>query len=274
MRNDPICVNPPAIVRATEEWSINEVKDEIVDDHGHQQRHASHAIEYGRRVGEKLLRIKGRLAHGQFQGWIEKNMPFNYRQAARYMRIAREWGKIVKSDNVSLLNVDESLKLLTEDPPAEQHAKSGEVPFAPAGEPEREPGDMTPAELEQDKLDTELKAAIQAVLCKDCKRKGVSCDKCRAAIYKLQNPSDEAPAPPKKPTGPKKPPSTNGQPVFLWPDYQKSYGETVRAVDKICNGYGVPVVAPEAEALRHRLDDWNKDFKAWAAKVSKQKVPE
>jgi Protein of unknown function (DUF3102) len=46
------------------------------------------AIEFGR----LLAIVKQRVGHGGFEGWIRNFAPFRPRTAARYMRIAKQWG--------------------------------------------------------------------------------------------------------------------------------------------------------------------------------------
>src|SRR5580704_15392630 len=46
------------------------------------------AVEFGR----LLSIVKQRVGHGCFEGWIRQFAPFSPRAAARYMRIAKQWG--------------------------------------------------------------------------------------------------------------------------------------------------------------------------------------
>ena len=60
------------------------------------ERAAKTAASDFRAAGEMLLRAKEKLPHGEFQAWVEANIKRSYRQAARWMRLA-------KSDAMSLL---------------------------------------------------------------------------------------------------------------------------------------------------------------------------
>jgi hypothetical protein len=48
------------------------------------------------RSGEVLIELKESLGHGNFEMWVEQNLPYSFRTAQRYMRRARE-----KNDNLS-----------------------------------------------------------------------------------------------------------------------------------------------------------------------------
>jgi Protein of unknown function (DUF3102) len=47
------------------------------------------AIEFGR----LLAIVKQKVGHGSFEGWIRAFAPFSPRTAARYARIAKQWGR-------------------------------------------------------------------------------------------------------------------------------------------------------------------------------------
>ena len=40
-------------------------------------------------IGEELIEVKQKLAHGEFKPWVEANCSFSYKSAARYMQIAK-----------------------------------------------------------------------------------------------------------------------------------------------------------------------------------------
>lgn len=77
--------------------------------HADAVKHATSAIDYAKKAGELLLRVKQKLPHGAFGGWLEANCSVSERQAQRYMSAAQ--GKpvpvreIAKSDTVSDLPV-------------------------------------------------------------------------------------------------------------------------------------------------------------------------
>ena len=40
-------------------------------------------------IGEELVAVKQKLAHGEFKPWVEANCTFVYRRAAEYMQVAK-----------------------------------------------------------------------------------------------------------------------------------------------------------------------------------------
>lgn len=74
--------------------------------HADAVKHASSAIDYAKTAGELLLKVKQKLPHGAFGGWLEANVEVSERQARRYMAAAQ--GKplpmrTLKTDTVSVL---------------------------------------------------------------------------------------------------------------------------------------------------------------------------
>jgi hypothetical protein len=59
--------------------------------HHHQQAclRAGEAINHAIEAGKLLMRVKARLPHGEFGGWLEKNLDVTDRQARRYMAAAQ-----------------------------------------------------------------------------------------------------------------------------------------------------------------------------------------
>ncbi len=84
--------------------------------HADAVKHATSAIEYAKQAGELLLKVKQKLPHGAFGGWLEANVTVSARQAQRYMAAAQ--GKALsmrkvkealpapaKNDTVSLFKI-------------------------------------------------------------------------------------------------------------------------------------------------------------------------
>lgn len=74
------------------------------------------AILYAIDCGEALINAKALVKHGEFQGWIEANCTVKYRQAAKYMQLAKHWPELSKvhSDALLELSIDENLALLVQ----------------------------------------------------------------------------------------------------------------------------------------------------------------
>ncbi len=64
------------------------------------------------RIGELLLSAKSELQHGEFEKWIEGNLPFTPRTARSYMRLYRERDRL-KTETVS--DLTSAYKLLSHD---------------------------------------------------------------------------------------------------------------------------------------------------------------
>ncbi len=60
----------------------------------------------------------------------------------------------------------------------------------------------------------------------------------------------------------------NGKPLFDWRAFNDVFGKLVRQIDTLGGAYKCNN-GPEAEGLRRRLAEWQKDFKAWHKKVAK-----
>lgn len=60
-------------------------------------------LQAAKRAGEALLRAKKMLPHGSFKTWVEANCECSYRQAVRYMQVA-------KNDYVDTFDSDASLE--------------------------------------------------------------------------------------------------------------------------------------------------------------------
>jgi hypothetical protein len=71
---------------------------EINSLHDSAQQAAISAVEYAAKCGEKLIEAKAACKHGQFKQWIADNCSVQYRQAARYMKLANGMPQLSKSD--------------------------------------------------------------------------------------------------------------------------------------------------------------------------------
>jgi hypothetical protein len=48
-------------------------------------------LGWAKEAGDALIEAKQECAHGEFKAWVEANCTVSYRQAANYMKVAREW---------------------------------------------------------------------------------------------------------------------------------------------------------------------------------------
>jgi len=73
---------------------------EIVQLHGEIAGHLKMSLDKAIRIGQLLTEQKNALKHGEFQSWLEANIPFSDRTARNYMRLYRERDRI-KTEIVS-----------------------------------------------------------------------------------------------------------------------------------------------------------------------------
>lgn len=83
-------------------------------------------LNSAREAGTWLRDVKRQLKHGEFQPWVAEHTRLNPRTAQGYMRLSREWPRLVAGDNaqrVAHLPLRDALALL-----AEPAADPDEVP--------------------------------------------------------------------------------------------------------------------------------------------------
>jgi len=69
--------------------------------HDEAERHAGMAVVYAARCGEKLIKAKAAVGHGQWIPWLEANCRVSRRQASRYMRLAKEMPELIGANGTS-----------------------------------------------------------------------------------------------------------------------------------------------------------------------------
>ncbi len=257
--------DPPAIVKEAEEQFIlrqlaKRIRPKL-------RKEANNCME----VGEDMERIFGMVTGRARQAFLTKEFGITERQAWKYLRAWRGRDRIRENpsehedmDAGLPASLAAAMRLLEE----EEVTSNGDVPFKlpdKPKEPPREPG--------SDEGYQQMKAAIQGALCDNCKRKGISCDKCRAAVYKIEHPN-ETPAEPDKPKEPRKPPSDNGSAKFDWIAWNKNFGFVVRGIDRLAVVADIPNVHPKLENLRLKAGELLAEFKTVSEEILKQKAPQ
>ncbi len=80
--------------------------------HADAVKHATSAIDYAKRAGELLLKVKQKLPHGAFGAWLEANCVVKARQAQYYMNAAQGKSvpvrKLSNTQPTAYLNAPES----------------------------------------------------------------------------------------------------------------------------------------------------------------------
>jgi len=70
-------------------------KELAIDSANKANEYAEKAIDYAIECGIHLIKVKQEVNHGDFLPWIEKNMPIDYKQCQRYLKL---------SNNIELIN--------------------------------------------------------------------------------------------------------------------------------------------------------------------------
>ena len=73
--------------------------------HDEAERHATQAVVYAARCGDRLLKAKAQVGHGQWLDWLAANCRVKDRQAAKYMRLAREMPELLEPNSQSTANL-------------------------------------------------------------------------------------------------------------------------------------------------------------------------
>jgi hypothetical protein len=58
------------------------------------------SLSYFRTAGEALMEAKRQVGHGRWLTWLKENVVFSYRQASRYMLLARNWDELDGPSNL------------------------------------------------------------------------------------------------------------------------------------------------------------------------------
>ena len=151
MSNEPL-FTPPAIVR--EAQPLAELAAQINACIAAGLADTKNALVKFREAGAALIRAKGRLEHGQWLPWLEKNIKYSRRTASQYMRLERDWSKWEAASHL-----DNALRVLVED--AEEFAATPTV-------------------------------ATSIVYCRDCRVRGPKPD-CKACAELVRNQREHSP---------------------------------------------------------------------------------
>lgn len=86
--------------------------------HDEAERHATFALVYAARCGEKLLKAKADVGHGKWLDWLATHCRVKKSQAAKYMRLAQEMPELLDANfhpSGNLLGINHAIALLTAD---------------------------------------------------------------------------------------------------------------------------------------------------------------
>jgi hypothetical protein len=79
--------HPAAEIRNTE-YTLDDIALRIKEFYCRGCQASEEGAAYFRLTGEWLNKAKGKLAHGKWMEWVERNTPFGHRKANRYMALA------------------------------------------------------------------------------------------------------------------------------------------------------------------------------------------
>lgn len=85
---------------------------EIRASHGAAERAQFAALEHARMAGTQLLAAKARLPHGKFKPFVRDECQMPHSTANLYMKVARRWDELGKSQPVATLTLRAAAKLL------------------------------------------------------------------------------------------------------------------------------------------------------------------
>lgn len=63
-------------------------------------------------IGNDLIEVKELVPHGEWEKWLEEKVDFSQSKATKYMKVAREYGQISKTDLNATLSYTNALELL------------------------------------------------------------------------------------------------------------------------------------------------------------------
>lgn len=98
--------------------SLGSLAAEIDLLHDEAERHATTAVVYAARCGEKLIKAKAAVGHGQWLDWLAANCRVKERQARKYMTLANEMPELLEPNrhpSADLLGINHAIALLTAD---------------------------------------------------------------------------------------------------------------------------------------------------------------
>jgi len=93
---------------------LAQIAREINQHHENGKRHLHSAIVSFKEAGERLIRVKASLPHGEWGEWLEEHCPdISERTARNYMRLAENWQRLEENGNgVADLSLRKALELL------------------------------------------------------------------------------------------------------------------------------------------------------------------
>ena len=92
----------------------DKIINEIIQLHENFLENARNHLLLAKKIGEKLEIKKAELQRGEWEDWVEQNLPFKIRTAQYYMKIHKNWDRLVNSQTQSVVMLTEAIELITE----------------------------------------------------------------------------------------------------------------------------------------------------------------
>lgn len=95
---------------------INQIRDECLAELEQACKCQSRSLDHLAAAGERLIELKSRVAHGEWGGWVEANLPIGWRQANKLMRLAQnfEWVAEQIGTGGTNLGINQALALIAD----------------------------------------------------------------------------------------------------------------------------------------------------------------
>lgn len=79
------------------EATLGRLAQQIKREHEAVEQKTRESLNYARRAGELLHRVKAQLKHGEFMKWRDKHCAFSHATALLYMKIADNWSTLMRA---------------------------------------------------------------------------------------------------------------------------------------------------------------------------------
>ena len=132
--NDAEAVSTPVVLAP-----LSDLRAQINNHHQRALSLGNASLDYAHKCGQALRDAKSQVTHGKWLPWLLKNCPsVSDRQCQKYMRLAKEWGRIETEREIhpgEITSVDGALGLISE-PERETANTNSDFVFEPSsGEP-------------------------------------------------------------------------------------------------------------------------------------------
>lgn len=101
------------IPEAAPELDLEQIAAAIRREHEAAGIKVRESLEHARACGELLMLAKAEVGHGQFMKWVAVNCPFSQDTADLYMRVARNWSRLLNSERVQNMSLRDAGRFIS-----------------------------------------------------------------------------------------------------------------------------------------------------------------